>query len=58
MDALIAEPFDIERVAAGEMAQPFDRLRRADKSALAAPDRHAFLAHRAAIRIRGNDRET
>ena len=34
---LLAEPFDIEGVARHEMAQPLDRLRRADQPAGAAP---------------------
>ena len=45
-NALIAETFDIEGVAAGKMAQPFDRLRGADEAAGAAPHRHALFAHR------------
>ena len=41
-----AEPLDVERVAADEMAQPLDPLRRADQPAGAADVDLAFLAHR------------
>ena len=43
LDALGAEPFDVEGVARNEMAQPFDRLRRADEPAGAATN-HVLLA--------------
>src|SRR5260370_4694253 len=47
-DVLLTEPFDVEAVARHEMLQPFDRLRRTDQAAGAAPGSHAFLAHREA----------
>src|SRR3954447_14445249 len=37
-DDLLAQAFDIEGVAADEVAQPLDRLRVADQAAGAAPD--------------------
>src|SRR3546814_4489061 len=37
LDALFAQPFDVERAAADEMAQPLEFLRRANEAAGAAP---------------------
>src|ERR1700760_2849032 len=57
MNALIAEPFDIKRRTAREMAQTFDGLRRAYKAALTTAHGHAFLADRQRITFRTMRRE-
>ncbi len=47
-DALLAQPLDVERAAADEMAQPLEALRRADQPAGAADVDLAFLGDRLA----------
>src|SRR5690242_10922299 len=47
-DALFAEPLDVERAAADEMAQPLEPLRRTDQAAGAADIHLTLLAHRLA----------
>src|SRR5690606_14695638 len=48
LDLLLAQPFYVEGVARDEMADALDRLRGADKAAVAAAHRLALLAHRMA----------
>ena len=52
LDLLGAEPLDVEGVAGDEMAQPFQRLSRADQAAGAAPHRLALFPHRVAAALR------
>src|SRR6476659_5537182 len=47
-DALLAQPFDVERAAGHEMPQPLKALRRADQPAGAADVDLAFLGDRLA----------
>src|SRR5437870_2139807 len=56
-DGLVPQPFDIERAAADEMAQPFLPLRRTDQPAGAADIDLAFLGQRFRIAFRAMGRE-
>src|SRR5579883_2213433 len=49
LDALRAEPVDVEGVARGKVLEPLHRLRRADQAAGAAANRLAGLAHGEAL---------
>ena len=56
LDLLGAEALDVEGVAGDEMAQPLQRLGRADQTAGAAAHRFALLPHRVAAALRADGR--